>query len=207
MRNYPNAAAGLKLLFYAEILTIIAAVVAVISGLGAVVAVLLDSAGVAGLLAVLVVVAGIAAIVALVLNLVGLNKASADDQGYRTAFLITIANLVIGVVSMFVGSESAFAAILDLVSTVLGIAVVYYVITVTSSLTQTIGNDELPGKGQTAWKVYLVGSVLVVAATVLGWIPALSGLANAVSVGGSIVQLVGYILYLIFLNGSYKALA
>ena len=117
MRSYSNAAGGIKLLFIAEIVAIIGAVLALVPFVGA-----------------------ILSIVSLILILVGLNKASADDEGYRNAFIISIINLVVGIVSLFVGN-AVFATILNIASTILNLAMVYYVVNTTSNLAHSMGND------------------------------------------------------------------
>lgn len=180
MQNYPNAAGGLKLLFIAEILAIIGAVLGLVPVVGSVLA-----------------------IISLILVLVGLYKAGADDQAYKTAFIIGIVNLVVGIVSAFFGS-GVFATILTIVSAVLDLAVVYYVINTTGNLARSMGHDELSAKGNTVWKLYLICAVASIVIALLSFVPVL---AAALAIVLAIVQIVAYILYLIFLNKASKALA
>lgn len=179
MRSYPKAAGGLKLLFIAEILAIVAAVLALVPLVGA-----------------------ILAIVAQVLILVGLYQAGGDDEGYKTAFIITIVNLVVSVVSVFAGG--VFASILSIVSTILNLAVVYFVVNTTGNLAHSMGKDELSTRGEKVWKLYLICAVASIVITLLSFIPAL---AAALGILLAIFQIIAYILYLIFLNKAAQALA
>ena len=178
MRSYPNAAQGLKLLFIAEIVAIVAAVLSLVPFVGA-----------------------ILSIVGLVLVLVGLYKAGADDEGYKTAFIISIVNLVVGTISGFTGG--VLGTILTIISTILELAVVYYVVTTTGNLAHSRGNDELSAKGQTVWKLYLICAVASIIIALLSFIPLLGGVLAFVL---AIVQIIAYILYLIFLNKAPKEL-
>lgn len=180
MRNYPKAAGGLKLLFIAEILAIVAVVLSLVP-----------------------VVGPILVIVAQVLILVGLYQAGADDEGYKTAFILSIVNLVVGIVSAFVGT-GVFSAILSIVSTVLNLAVAYFVINTTVNLAHSMGKDELSAKGQRVWKLYLICAVASIVITLLSFIPVL---AAALGILLAIFQLIAYILYLIFLSKASQALA
>lgn len=180
MRNYPSAAGGIKLLFIAEIVTIIGAVLVLVPVVGIVLL-----------------------IIGMALVPVGLYRASADDEGYKTAFIISIVNLVVGVVGVFVG-DGVFGSILDIVSSILNLAVVYYVVNTTGNLAHSMGNDELPAKGHTVWMLYLICTVASVIIALLSFIPLLGA---ALAIVLLIVQLVAYILYLVFLSMASKALA
>ena len=178
MNRYPNAAEGLKLVFYSQIVSIIGALLSVIPLVGVV----------------LILVSG-------VMNLVGLNKAAADDTGYRTAFQLTIARIVINLISIFVLTD-----LLSQVASLLSLAVIYFVCMTTARLLRGIEEHALADRGELVWKINLVCTVVNVVIYVLSFIPVLNVLAAIAAVVVLIVSLVGAILYLMFLNGSYKVL-
>ncbi len=188
MKNYPNAANGLHLMFIAEVLAVVGAILMLIP--------------------IINLIGSILAIIALVMMLVGLNKAGADDQGYRTAFMLSIVNLVVSIIGAFV-STGAIGGILDIVSTILNLAVVYYVITTTSNLARSIGNEELPRKGHTVWTLYIVCAIISVICAILAMIPSLViiAIAGIIAIIVAIIQIIAYILYMIFLSNGSKALA
>lgn len=183
MRSYPNAAQGLKYLFYAEIVAVAATLLIWVPLLGS-----------------------ILALVSLVLSLVGLNMAGRDHQGFHTAFTLSIVALVISVVSTFLGI-GILGAILNVISAVVNLAIVYYVVTTASILAHIMDNEELPRKGRTVWTLYLVCSIIVVMCSVLMVVPLVNLVAVVVTWVVAIIQLVAYILYMIFLYSGSKVLA
>jgi len=188
MKNYPNAANGLHLMFIAEVLAVVGAILMLIP--------------------IINLIGSILAIIALVMMMVGLNKAGADDQGYRTAFMLSIVNLVVSIIGAFI-PVGAIKSILSIVSTVLNLAVVYYVITTTANLSHSIGNEELPRKGNTVWVLYILCAIISVICTILVMIPSLViiAIAGVIAIIVAIIQIVAYILYMIFLSNASKALA
>ena len=182
MKQYPNAANGLKLMFYGEILTIIAPLFLLVPWVGTI----------------LILIGG-------VLSLVGLNQAGSDDAGYRTAFVLTIVNLVLSIVVLFVG-DGFLATLIGLCSSVLSLLIVYYVCITTANLLHSIGEENLSSRGRTVWMINLICTVVGVVISLLMYIPILNVLAMAASIIMVIVQLIGYILYLMFLYGSCKVL-
>lgn len=179
MRNYPNASEGLKLMFYGEIVAIIGAFIPFVGVL-------------------LVVVGGI-------VSLVGLNKAGTDDEGYRTAFMLTIISIVVSVISGFLG-QSVLGSLLNIVSSILSLAIIYFVCITTANLLCHAGATDLADRGRKVWNINLSCTVLGVVLTLLLFIPVLNILAIVGVIVVAIIELVGYIMYLMFLHGSYKAL-
>lgn len=182
MRRYPNAAEGLRLMFIAQIVIIVGTVLMLVPVVGIIVG-----------------------LVGGIVNLLGLYKAQADDNGYQMAFYVSIAVVVVGVLRGIAG-EGVLSMLLNIASIFLSLAVVYYVCITTSNLLHSIGEETLADKGVTVWRIYLAVGIVSIVCSVLLFVPVLNVLAMAVSVVAAIAQLVGYILYLIFLNGSSKAL-
>ena len=176
MRSYPKAADGLKLMFYGEIIALVGALLSVL--------------GLIGL---------ILCIVGPVVSAYGLFQAASDDEGYRTAFYLTLGQVVINLIALFAKSGSLFASLLSLVSTILGLAVVYYVCITTSNLLHAVDQEAQSARGRTVWMIYLVCAVVSVVVQVLALIPLVNLVAMLLAVVLAIVQLVGYILYMIFL--------
>ena len=183
MKSYPMASDGLKLMFYGEIVTIIGSVLSLVPIVGV-----------------------ILRIVGPVLAAYGLFKAAGDDEGYRTAFYLTIAQVVVNLISAFFKNGGIVKSLLSIVSTIVGLAIVYYVCTTTANLLHAVGQEQQSAKGRTVWLIYLICALVSVVVQILAIIPILNILAAAIGVIMLIAQLVGYILYLIFLYKSGKAL-
>lgn len=172
MNDYTTAGRGLNKMFYGQILCI---------------------------LGFLPLVGWIAAIVGLILFLVGLNEAGRADAGYRTAFLVTIANLVVSLLSGVLG-------ILSIVSDILAIAAVYLVCITTANLLFSKGDPATAGRGLFVWKLYAACMVVEIICAALALIPLINLLAWVVLVITAIMSLVGGILYLMFLYRASKSL-
>ena len=183
MKSYPMAADGLKLMFYGEIISLVGIFLSLVSVIGV-----------------------ILCIVGPVLTAYGLFKAAGDDEGYRTAFYLTIAEVVVNLISAFCKDGSLLKSLLSIANTVLGLAVVYYVCTTTANLLHAVGQEEQSAKGRTVWLIYLICALVTVVVRLLALIPILNLVAGIVAIVLIIAQLVGYVLYMIFLSKSYKVL-
>lgn len=166
---------ALKLLFTAEILTIVSFVP---------------------------LVGGVLAIVALVMSLIALFGAARLNVGYRNAFIFAIAGMVVSIVEIFAGKF--FGAILGIVSTVLSLGLMYFVIMTTSRLLTVKGMDHIAKRGANVWTINLVCTIASVVLSVLVIVMPLISSALAFMV--TVVELVGYILYLVFLYKSFQVL-
>lgn len=202
-QTYPNAAGGLKLMFWGQILSIIGAVV---TGLGTGLAVADVMAGGSGGLGAVAILGLIVAIAAYVLQIFGLYKAGSDDEGFRLPLMAAVAALVVSVLSSFLGTVPFLGALLSIASVVLNFVVVSGVCKTAGNLLHSVGNDALADRGATVAKIYFICTIIAVVCTVISIIPVLNVLGGLVSAVSSIVLLVAYIMYLTFLSGSSKAL-
>lgn len=165
MTDYSTAGNGLKKVFIGEIL----AIFSFIPLLG-----------------------GILALVGGILSLVGLYQASKVAYGYRTAFQLSIASIVVELLGVFIPGVS-------LVGVILSIAVVYFVCMATGELLVEKGDSQTAAKGQFVWKLYAVCGVIVLVCTLVAFIPGAAILAAVVLLPTAIASLVAGIQYLIFL--------
>ena len=179
--KYPNASGGLKLMCTGEILTIIGAVLTII------------------------LIGPIISLIGSIVALVGLYRARQDDEGYGTAFTLSIVNIVLGLVGMFF-PEGFGASLISIISSIIALAIMYYVCTTTSNLLHSVGEETIAARGQTVWNINIVCTIVSVVLSILAYVPLLNVLAAFGAVVVVIVELVGYILYLMFLYGSYNAL-
>lgn len=113
---YPNATHGLERVYQSQVIALVAAVLMIIP--------------------VINILAAIALIVSLVLYMIGINEAGKDDENYKTAFTLIIAQLVISVLNSLIGG-----VIFDLVNEALALAVLYFVCITTNKLLKNIGAD------------------------------------------------------------------
>lgn len=197
--NYPSAASGLKTMFLAQILTIVGGVIVVLGGILAVVTL--------GLLSVVVVLASLLVIAAGILEIWGLYKAGADDEGYRGALIFAVISVVLGVVvNLLTKDGSILRSLASIVQTVLNFLVVNAVCQTTGNLLHSMGKDDLAEKGNTVSKLYFICTVISVVCALVGFIPILNILAGIAGFVGGVITIVGYVLYLSFLSSGGTAL-
>lgn len=176
------AADGLKLMFYGEILTII------------------------GVILTIILIGPVIILVGSILILVGLYRARGDDEGYNTAFMLSIINIVLGIISIFFWEGGLMSNLLDIITTIISLAVTYFVCITTANLLHSVGAVETEQRGRTVWNIYLVSNIIAVVLDLLLFIPLLNVLAVIGMLVAAIAQLVGCVMYLMFLNSSYKLL-
>lgn len=187
MENYQNAGQGLKQMFIAALGAVICTVLAIIPLIN--------------------ILAGIGALVFLIISLVGLNNAGKDIAGCKTAFTITIVNLIVSILGGVLSFGSAtISSVITIVGYVLSLVSTYYVCTSVAKVMEQVGAGEVAQKGYTVWKINLVCYIVMIVVAVLAMIPALAAVAVVMSIVVAIIALIAEILYMIFLNQSYKAL-
>lgn len=98
--RFPNAAAGVKKIFTAEILALIGAIATVIGTISALIAVAAaanNSTGgtaVAGGASVIFLLgAGVLGIIAFIMNIIGINSAAKDEASFKTALICVIVGI------------------------------------------------------------------------------------------------------------------
>ena len=180
--RYPNAANGLRLMFVGQILMIVGVLLAWVPLVGA-----------------------LLIIAAPIVELVGVYKAGADDENYRGTLVFVALVLMVNFISGFKG-EGFLGSILDMVSEVLNLMVVFSVCNTTSNLLHSIGQEELSQRGGTVVKIYTACTAISIVCGVLGIIPIINIAAALVNGISSLVMVVGYVMYLLFLNGSSRVL-
>ena len=118
--TFPNAYHGVKKIFTAEILSIIAAFLALVTAVVAIVAAVSmaageeDAAAAAGLGTVgLIIASGVLYIISYIMNLVGLHQAGKDEANFKTAFIIMIFTLILTVVTVIINTISSGNGIAD----------------------------------------------------------------------------------------------
>lgn len=184
MQNLQEAKAGLKKVFIAQI--------------GAIACVILALIPLVGL------VAGLAAWVFIILNLLGLNQTGKDIEGCKTAFMLSIAYLVVSVLKTFL-STGILGTILAVASTVLNLAVIYFVCTSVSEVMTKNGAANIAQLGHIVWLINLICCAASVVITILALIPVLNVIAGIASILVVIANLVGLVLYIMFLYKSSEA--
>lgn len=133
----------------------------------------------------------ILAIVGTIVELVGLHKAGQEEEGYHTAFVLSIVLIVLSFVELIV-------PFIGILSSILSMVVLYSVCITTANILDHFDVDTAE-RGRTVWKICLGCTIVMVVCSVLLLIPLINILAAIAAVVTAIVALIGSILYLMFL--------
>ncbi len=181
MYHYPKAARGIQLLFLSIILAILSAPLSML-GIGSIVSV-----------------------VSIVLQLVALFIAAGDDSGYRSALYASVANLVLNLLCNFVQQDSVVYKLVSNVSSIVALYMTYQVITITCYLLMEKAPN-VASQGQTVAKIYVMCFVITFICRFLELVPFIGLMARLIYILASLVELVGYVLFLVFLFRASTAL-
>ncbi len=178
MENLQEAKAGLKKMFIAQV--------------GSVACVVLM------LIPIVNLIAALATLVFLVLSIVGLYQAGKDIEGCKTAFMLTIANLVVNVLKSFLGTGSV-GTLLTMAQAALNLAVIYFVCTSVSAVMNKIGSSDVAKLGNTVWIINLIAILASVLLLFFALFPTMNVIASC-------IPLIGTVFYMLFLYKSSNAI-
>ena len=215
--KFPNAFNGVKRLFTAEILEIIAIVVGAIAAIAGVFAYGADQtghqdvAGNAALVAVIVgVVAGIVLLAAAIISFLGLNDAAKDEPEFKNAVTAVIVSFALAIVgSILPESAKGISSILDSASTVISVYVTYTVIKGISNLSSKLNNRDMVERGVRLVKYIIIAAVLGIVAELVQslWIKDPKANLNVIlSIAVMAFGLFRGIAYIVYLSKAKKML-
>ncbi len=185
MEKYWDAGAGLKKMFIASIGVVVCLVLVLVPGIN--------------------LLAALAALAFAILSMVGLYQAGKDIESCKTAFMLTIAKIVVNVIGN-VTQNAMISLIIALAGYVLDALVVYLVCTSVSDIIERMGENSIANKGRLIWKLYLGGFIVTVVLSLLMVIPSLSGITVVINIAVTLLSVAVMVLYTIFLYQSSNIL-
>ena len=215
--RFPNAFSGVKKIWLAEILMLLAAVIGiilifVIAGNGTLVGeneiVINESAKTP--ISILGIVSAVVALVAFILNLVGLIIARKDDSGFRIALLVTVLGVIASAVSAIWSTNAGLVKWMDTLTTIFSMFASYYVLTGIANLADQILDAEtkaLALKSRTLVEGSFCLTVIFKLIINIFNIQNGSTIYTILAVVAMLLELVSYILYLRALSKGKKMLA
>lgn len=138
-----------------------------------------------------------------IISIVGLCQAMPAHENYRKAVIMLVAGVVLSVVANLAAGSPVgtfFGAVGDVVS----LLQIYFVCTATSILLRELGYEREAASGDLVWKLNAACYLVIIAASVVALVSTLLGGIVAIVTG--IVGIAASIIYIVFLNKSYKAL-
>ena len=140
--RFPNAYRGVKKIWLAEMLMLLAAIVGIVIVIvaamnGSMVGEdIVINEGVKTPIAVLGIVTAVIALVAFILNLVGLINANNDDSAFRIALLVTILGVVASAISAIWSNNETLSKWMDMAITICSVFASYCVLTGIANLAE-----------------------------------------------------------------------
>ena len=215
--KFQNAATGVKRIFTAEILKLIAAIVTVVGIVMTIVTVAAANANsqggtiAAGVGTVLLIAAAsILALIGGIMALVGIINASKDEGAFKTALILIIISLIAAVVGGIFYKNATVQSICQIVQNLMSIFVTVFVIKGITNLAVKIGNDEVAQQGKSLLTIIVVFYALSLIANILvlvfGGMFA-SVLGGVLAVVALVLNIIAYIVYLSLLSKGKNMLA
>lgn len=214
--TFPNAHDGVKKIYRAEIISLIAAVLSVVAAIVALVGIASNGDGVvAGVLGggVLLIAAAVLGVIAFILQLVGLNKAKVDEVNFKNALIAVVVGIVAGIV---MGAAQAGSLLSDLGETVTNICntlCTWYVCTGIIALAERLGKTAMAERAEKVRKLLMIvwGATIVldVLSTIFGVTnstPTFGIISSALAIFAAILEIVVYFLYLKLLSRATRML-
>ena len=219
--KFPNAAKGVKKIFNAEIISLIAAL---IGGAGLVLGLIGasketgESVGTT-LLAVsgaLLIVSGIALLVAGIMNIVGFIQAAKDEEGIKRAVLCTLFSAPFAFVAAFFENQTGFlgglGTVLSSIATVLNMLVALFMIGGLMNLSAKCNRHDMVKRGHSILTTIVVSYLITLALSILIRFGAYTssfgaGVINWLSGLSALFTVFIYVLELIYLAKAKKMLA
>lgn len=152
--RFPHAHRGVKLIFVAELVSIVSALVALIAAIFTPI-IISGNGELTTPAAVLVLISGIASIVVFVIQLCGLFFGAKDSREFRIGLWVTFVGIVASVVSVILSSVEATKglpvvvfAILDTVAAIADFVVIICILFGISTLASQLGYSEMEEDGR-----------------------------------------------------------
>ena len=214
--RFPNAYRGVKKIWLAEMLMLLAAIVGIIMVIvmaanGTMVGEdIVINEGVKTPIAVFGIVTAVIALVAFILNLIGLINANNDDSAFRIALLVTILGIAASAISAIWSNNETLNKWMDTALTICSMFASYYVLTGIANLAEKMSDAATKAvalKSRTLVEGSFCATALFKLIISIFKIQNGSTISTILAVIALLLELVSYILYLRALSKGKKMLA
>ena len=214
--RFPNAYRGVKKIWLAEMLMLLAAIVGIVIVIvaamnGSMVGEdIVISEGVKTPIAILGIVTAVILLIGFILNLIGLINANNDDSAFRIALLVTILGVVASAISAIWSNNETLNKWMDTAITICSMFASYYVLTGIANLAEKMSDaatKALALKSRTLVEGSFCATALFKLIISIFKIQDGSTISTILAVIALLLELVSYILYLRALNKGKQMLA
>ena len=220
---FKNAYEGIKKIFTAEIIMLIASIVALVGAIATITAdpnavkdALNNASGTSlptsvVILGIVALAFGICALVAFILNLVGLVQAKKDEANFNTALLLTIAGIVVSILSGIFSKNESVTSFLNTAVELAYLLATMFIVYGIISLAKQLKNTPVETKGNRLLKLIVIVYGVGIAAKLLSSIftaakldPIIIGIVGIIS---ALLTVVSHLIYISLLSDAKKMLA
>ena len=214
--RFPNAYRGVKKIWLAEMLMLLAAIVGIVIVIvaamnGSMVGEdIVISEGVKTPIAILGIVTAVILLIGFILNLIGLINANNDDSAFRIALLVTILGVVASAISAIWSNNETLNKWMDTAITICSMFASYYVLTGIANLAEKMSDaatKALALKSRTLVEGSFCATALFKLIISIFKIQDGSTISTILAVVALLLELVSYILYLRALSKGKEMLA
>ena len=213
--TFPNAYKGVKKIFIAEILTIIAIVIMIVSGVLTLafikVAEQYDDAAGGALVSLITFIAGTClTIPAFIIYLIGIIQAKKDEQHFYYAFVFVILPIIASVFAAIFSKYELVQNIAELVRNICEVIAMIMIIGGIKELAAKLNSEKMVESANLALRIISGVYVLLIIARVIEFIfdfwPAMVTVGGILSLAAGILNIVAHVYYFILLGRSVKML-
>ena len=214
--RFPNAYRGIKKIWIAELLMLLATILSIViivipavNGVNLSVEQNLSQAYYAPTIASLALTVAFVGLVAFFLILLGVIVARVDDENFRIALYVTILGIAASIVSAIWTNNQRLTDWMDIAITICSLFASFYILTGIASLAGKFGDEETR-KVVLKARLWLEGSFCLTA--ILKFITVVFRIENetlllVLGIGALVVEIISYILYLMALKRGKNMLA
>ena len=204
--KFPNAFAGVKKIYIAEILSIIAAGLSLVSA----VFMAIGEEAILGSAAVLI-IAAVLMIVAEILNIVGVNRASKDESAFKKALIVLLVGIVANVVMCTYDDNKVVSDIAGFVGSVTEFLASFFICTGIINLADKLMKADVSEKGKKTRSMlmvlFLISAGLSLVSVIAGSNSGVTTVVSVISIASAVASFIAYIFYIGLLSKAKKMLA
>jgi len=213
--TFPNAYKGVKKIFIAEILTIIAVVIMTVSGVVALALLQLiqqDEGAAGGALASLItfILGTCLTIPAFIIYLVGILQAKKDEQHFYYAFVFVILPIIASVFAAIFSQYELVQNIAEIVRNICEVIAMIMIIGGIKELAAKLNSEQMVSSANTALRIISGVYILLIIARVIEFVfdflPAMVTFGGIVALAAGVLNVIAHVYYLVLLGRSIKML-
>jgi len=213
---FPNAYEGVKKIYKAEIMALIASVLLLI---GSIISATGLQAGEStasgeGLLVgggLLVIVAAVLMIIAAIMNIIGVNRASKDEAAFKNALIALLFGIAANILTSAFSNNPTISSIGKTLANVTEILASYYICTGIINLADRLSDSDVSARGKKIRSIlmgiWVASAVLNVLTTLFGTNETMQVVIGIIAIVAGIISIVAYFLYIGLLGRAKNMLA